>query len=208
MSLIKNTSRGPRTVEQVLGDRVQTRILNPGESFDGEVLETDVFKSQVANREFEVDGGVDTEKQEALGEVEDLKAQLAEANRKLAEIQTNQDALRHASDPHARDNRQAAMIAGNTPGLADPLPPGTDTKGGEESKRALENLGHGDAQGSDLQHGEELRRGGPDRHGGTSASPAPAQERRAESNFAPASTNAAPKEPNKGTRPQAKPKNE
>ena len=137
MPLVKNVSRGGRIVQERFGkDEVRPRLLNPGESAEIDVFNPDdvVFRAMVDSGELELDGGKHSERAKAQGEVVDLRKQLAEAQAKINRLEEERNVDRFENDPNFRDTRQAAMIAGASPGFVD-IDPDRDPEELEESRK-------------------------------------------------------------------------
>lgn len=174
MPKIKNVSPGVRTINVIVDDTPMSLPIYPGQELDVEVVNPDdkVFRGLVDSRQLLVDeGGASDERIQIAQQRQELEEQRQELDRREAELAVREEEVKHQRNPMLRDARQAAAIAGHTPGLADPLPPGTDTRGGEESKRALEQMGHGQVHGTELTSQTEMAKGGADRHLGTSEAP-------------------------------------
>jgi hypothetical protein len=174
MPKIKNVSPGVRTVNAIVDDVPMSVPIYPGQELEVEIVnpEDRVFKGLVDSGQLVVDGGAANERSKLAQERQQLEEKRLELDRREAEIAQEELSAVHRRNPMLRDARQAAAIAGHTPGLADPLPPGTDTEGGEESKRALAEAGYEDVQGTGAASLEEMAKGGVDRHAGTSTAPA------------------------------------
>lgn len=153
MTKITNFSRGGRLFNRVIGKRpdgspqTEQFLVLPGQTSEDVELadrEDPVFVGMFERGEIGVDGKRGGE----LKEFDRLAAdrakheeELAKFRKREAELATKEAELAAREDIVQKSLREAAMRAGATPGLADPLPPGTDTTGGEESKRALEDQG-------------------------------------------------------------------
>lgn len=101
-----------------------------------------VFRGFVESGDLSVDGGRSGSRKEedALSKQRDeLNKRKFELDKQQAELDKQREELRHMRNPMEVTNREAAMIAGTL--VADPLPPGTDTKGGKESEEALKRAG-------------------------------------------------------------------
>jgi hypothetical protein len=172
MPKIKNVSPGIRHVNAVVDDAPATVSIYPGQELDVELVnpEDKVYRGLVDSGQL-VEGGTETERAKLSQERQQLEEKKADLDRRESELSVSEEERKHQKNPMLRDARQAAAIAGHTPGLADPLPPGADTEGGEESKRALENMGYGEAHGTEETSVEEMAKGGPDRHLGSSDAP-------------------------------------
>lgn len=153
MPKITNFSRGPRTVNVVVGQaadgrpQVATHLIQPGQTSPEVNLvdaEDPVLKALVERGDLALDGQK-ARHLEGRGELAADRAkfaeQLEELKKRERELADRESEIIAQQDRFQRLQREAAMRAGATPGLADPLPPGTDTRGGEESRRALERAG-------------------------------------------------------------------
>ena len=149
---ITNRSRGPRTIEVRDGKATRTEVIPPGGTLENvEVANPDdpVFRGMCEGGDLVTDDLKGAHRElDKIGEEEaGLQKKLHELNLKRQSIQGEIDQGKFSSDPKFREERSLAMAAGNTPGYADPLPPGT----------------------VDQAHVEDQRKGGPDRHAGTSS---------------------------------------
>lgn len=153
MPTYQNRARGTRVL-QVKGPNglVAPLAIDPGRTVENvEVVNTEdpVFQAMVENGEIVVDGGKQTRRQ-ASAELEKLNARRQELEGELEKIVREQNVLATAlnepvyqNDRKFRDDRQAAMIAGHAPGLADKLPGDTNR---ESAPETLEAQGHDPAE--------------------------------------------------------------
>lgn len=134
---------GPRTFQVRVGNTVQTRVVNPGEEVDLDLVDPEdpVLVGMADTGEILIGGGKAKGTSKVAAEAEELKSQLAEAQKKLAAIEAERDALRFKLDPNAIETRDRLEAAGRTPGLADPLPAGAEDAEGEETQQAREATG-------------------------------------------------------------------
>lgn len=145
---VTNHGRGPRTFNRRVGEnQVDQIVVLPGltspefEPVDSEDVVTAAL--------FEVgEISIDGKRAKSLGDFDKLAADRAEHDRRLAELKAREaeilareSELRVQQDRFQQLQREAAMVAGSTPGLADPLPLDADTKGGQESDVALQKVG-------------------------------------------------------------------
>jgi hypothetical protein len=145
---ITNHGRGPRTFNRRVGkDQVDQIVVLPGlTSPDFEPVDPE---DVVTTALFEVgEISIDGKKAKSLGDFDKLASDRAEHEKRLAELKareaelaTKETELRTQQDRFQQLQREAAMRAGATPGLADPLPQGTDTKGAKESEEAVKKVG-------------------------------------------------------------------
>jgi hypothetical protein len=145
---VTNHSRGPRTFNRRVGENQvdQIVVLSGQTSPDFEPVDAEdvVTAALFESGEISIDG----KRAKSLGDFDKLAADRVEHDKRLAELKAREaellakeTELRSQQDRFQQLQREAAMAAGNTPGLADPLPPGTDTKGGKESEEALRRAG-------------------------------------------------------------------
>jgi hypothetical protein len=148
MAKIQNASRGTRVVHVKHEQGHRAVLLEPGQSVENvEVVnpEDPVFQGMVEKRELIVDGGKQTRRQaearleEVTKRQGDLQGELEKLNAERQVLETALNEKLHQNDPKFRDDRQAAMIAGNTPGYADPLPRDTNR---DSDPKVLEAQGH------------------------------------------------------------------
>lgn len=154
MTKVTNHSPGPRVLnvdnglKNAKGERVieQVTVL-PGQTLDVNLHDQEhpVFVGMVESGQLALDG----KRAKGLAEFDKLASDRAafekerqELAKRQAELSDRESELRSQQDVFQRLQREAAAKAGATPGLADPLPPGTDTKGGKESEEALRRQGN------------------------------------------------------------------
>lgn len=144
---VKNLAKGPRTVEERVGENgVRTRVIAPGETADVDLVnpQDPVLQGLVENRDLEVGGGmrtrrsVEVDHEKISGEIAEGQKQLAELKRKQVELETQLNAPRFANDPKFKADRAAAMAAGHAPGYSDGPLPGAEP--GPETEETLKKL--------------------------------------------------------------------
>lgn len=154
MPKITNYAAGPRVLnvdnglKNAKGETVIEQVtLLPGQTLDVNLHNPDhpVFTGMVESGQLAVDG----KRAKGLAEHDKLASDRAafekerlELAKREAALADRESELRSQQDIFQRLQREAVAKAGATPGLADPLPPGTDTKGGKESEEALRRQGN------------------------------------------------------------------
>jgi chaperonin cofactor prefoldin len=150
---LKNNSPGARIVNRdtgrknQAGDKVGEQVLvMPGQvlkDFTPVNPDDPVFVGMCEDGQLVVDGKNASKSSNAEAELakrrEELDKQAYELQKQANELARQREELKHLRNPMDVTNREAAMIAGTM--VADPLPPGTDTKGGKESEEALRRAG-------------------------------------------------------------------
>jgi hypothetical protein len=146
MTKITNHARGPRFFNiKGEGDQASQLVLAPGQtSEDVELVDPEdrVLVGMHRLGEISLDGRRAKElsgKDEISETRQEHEKALAELRQKEAELAYRESELAVKMDKFQQMRREDAQRAGAL--LADPLPPGTDTEGGEESEEALERAG-------------------------------------------------------------------
>jgi hypothetical protein len=146
MTKITNHARGPRFFNiKGEGDQASQLVLAPGQtSEDVELMDPEekVLIGMHQLGEISLDGKRAKElfgKDEISEARQEHEKALAELRQKETELAYRESELAAKMDKFQQMRREDAQRAGAL--LADPLPPGTDTEGGEESEEALERAG-------------------------------------------------------------------
>jgi len=152
---LRNKSPGARIVNRDTGRKNQAgdKIGEPVLVMPGQVLndftpvnpDDPVFVGMCESGDLVLDGKHASKQLDAEAKLNKEREELDKKSRELQqqfhELARQREELKHLRNPMDVSNREAAMIAGTMPGVADPLPPGTDTKGGKESEEALRRAG-------------------------------------------------------------------
>jgi hypothetical protein len=169
MTVITNHTKGPRIFNvKVKGteDQVEQVVVGPGQtSPDVDLIDPEdrVLVGMHEAGEISLDGkrAATYQDRDAISEARvEHEKQLYELRLKERDLEEREAELRAQQDIVQKMYREAATQAGQL--LADPLPPGTDTKGGKESEEALRRAGvDPKAQGQQGQQGQGARPAGP-----------------------------------------------